>query len=131
MLLSATGEVISVDVENQSYEVINNLEGFARGMAIHGDYLFVGMSRLRKNSSTFKHLSIADKALQAGIKVLHIPTGGLVGELKYQASVDEIYDVQVLPDMQRPGILNTMNDTHKMALSIPESTFWAKEQPQP
>lgn len=127
MLLSATGEVVCADTEKGNYEVINKLSGFVRGMDKYGDYLFVGLSRLRKNSSTFKDLPIADKALSAGLVVIHLPTGGIVGELKYQTTVDEIYDIQVLPELKRPGILNTQKDTHKMGLSTPDSTFWAKE----
>jgi len=127
MLLSATGEVVCADTEKGNYEVINKLPGFVRGMDKYGDYLFVGLSRLRKNSSTFKDLPIADKALSAGLVVIHLPTGGIVGELKYQTTVDEIYDIQVLPGLMRPGILNTQKGTHKMGLAIPESTFWAKE----
>ena len=45
--------------------------------------------------------------------------------MKYESSVDEIYDVQVLPGLKRPGILNTLSDIYKMGLSIPGSTFWA------
>lgn len=127
MLFSATGDVVRVDTQNGRYDVINNLSGFVRGLAIHKDHMFVGLSRLRKNSSTFKHLEIADKANHAGIKVIHLPTGALVGELIYQSSVDEIYDVQILPEMRRPGILNTIKDVHRRALAIPGSTFWAKE----
>lgn len=131
MVLSATGEVVCVDVNKGSYDVINNLSGFVRGMVKFEDYLFVGLSRLRKNSSTFKHLPIAEKAINAGIKILHLPTGGFVGEIKYQSTVDEIYDIQVLPNLKRPGILNTLKDTYKLGLSLPNSSFWAnKETPE-
>ncbi len=33
MLFSATGEVVSVDTDRGTYEVVNNLNGFIRGMA--------------------------------------------------------------------------------------------------
>ena len=128
MLLSATGEVVVVDTEAGSYEVVRRIEGFIRGMSRCGDYAFVARSRLRKNASTFKDLPIAEKAQSAGLTVIHLPTGALVAEMTYNASVDEIFDVQVLPGLLRPGILNNMNDTHRMALSMPEATFWAQPQ---
>ena len=128
MLLSATGEVVCADPEKGKYEVITKLQGFVRGMDKYGDHLFIGLSRLRKNASTFKNLPIADKALSAGIVVIHLPTGAIVAELKYQSTVDEIYDIQVLPDLKRPGILNTMNDTYKMGLSTPDATYWAASE---
>ena len=66
----------------------------------------------------------------AGISIIHLPTAAFVGELKYQASVDEIYDVQVLPGMMRPGILNTTTDDHKLGLSTPDATYWAQADPE-
>ncbi|MGB0523283.1 MAG: TIGR03032 family protein [Flammeovirgaceae bacterium] len=126
VLLSATGELIQLDQQTGNYVVVNKVDGFVRGLAKYGDYVFVGLSRLRKNSSTFAKLTIADKALQAGIAIFHLPTGAFIGDIKYQSSVDEIYDVQVIPNMIRPGIMNTLKPDHKLGLSIPESTYWAR-----
>lgn len=126
VLLSAVGELGRVDTKTGKYETVTKLNAFVRGLAIVGDYAFVGVSKLRQNSSTFKHLEIAKLSNWAGVSVIHIPTGALVAQLKYMASVDEIYDIQILPNATRPGILNTYTDVHKKALSIPESTFWAK-----
>ena len=125
LLLSASGELVKVNIKEKKYEVIKQLGGFCRGMDVHGDYLFVAMSKLRKNSSTFAKLPFADKAGVAGIKVLHLPTKAIVGELIYQASVEEIYALKILKDSIRPNILNTTNPLHKYSLSIPGSTFWA------
>ncbi len=128
ILLSATGEVATVDAEKGSYEVVNRLEGFVRGMSRCGDYLFVALSRLRKNSSTFKDLPIAEKAQHSGVTILHLPTGSVVGALRYEASVDEIFDVQVLPELRRPGIVNTQGDVFRLALTTPDATFWAAKK---
>jgi len=128
MLLSATGEIVKVDPEQGQYETINKIQGFARGMSKIGDYLFVGRSRLRKNSSTFKDLPIAEKALTSGVTVLHLPTAAIVGSIKFESSVDEIYDVQILPDMTRPGILNTERDMYKLTLTTPQSTYWGSDK---
>lgn len=126
MLLSATGEIVKVDIENRSYEVIKKLEGFCRGMTFFNDYLFVGMSKLRKNSSTFAKLAFAETAQSAGIKIIHLPSRSLIGEIKFKTSVDEIYDVKIIENSIRPNILNTINPIHKRALEIPGKTFWAK-----
>jgi uncharacterized protein (TIGR03032 family) len=125
LLFSATGEIVKVDPTNGVYEVVTRLNGFVRGMAYHKDFLFVGLSKLRQNSSTFAKLEIAKQSLNAGIAIIHLPTGSLYGEIKYHTSVDEIYDVQVLPDRIRPNIFNTMQPDYKTGLSIPGSTFWA------
>lgn len=124
MLLSATGEIVRVDAEAGTYETINKIDGFVRGMARHGEYLFVGRSRLRKNASTFKDLPIAEKALTSGVTILHLPTGAVVGSIQFETSVDEIYDVAVIPDATRPGILNTEGEMYKRALTTPHATYW-------
>lgn len=128
MLLSATGEFIKVDHESKSYEVIRNLKGFCRGLDIIGDYAFIGMSKLRKNSSTFSKLSFSDTAKEAGIKVVHIPTKSLVGEIEYKASVEEIYEVKILHNTIRPNILNTIDPIHENSLAIPGTTYWSSEE---
>lgn len=129
MLTSATGDVVMADPEKGTFGSLINLKGFVRGMARIGDYLFVGLSKLRQNSSTFKYLEIAKLANEAGIDVIHIPTGSRVAYLRYLASVEEIYDVQLLPNITRPGIVNTMGELHHQGLSIPSSTYWAAERP--
>jgi uncharacterized protein (TIGR03032 family) len=53
MCLSASGEIIKVNVQNKSYTVLKGLGAFVRGMAIHNEYLFVGVSNLRKK---FHHI---------------------------------------------------------------------------
>lgn len=125
LLFSATGEIVKVDTEKGTYETVTRLNGFVRGMAYYKNFLFVGLSKLRQNSSTFAKLEIAKKSLQAGIMIIHLPTGSIYGEIKYQASVDEIYDIQVLPGKIRPNIFNTIQQEYKMGLSIPGSTYWA------
>jgi uncharacterized protein (TIGR03032 family) len=129
MLLSASGELIKVDVAQKTYVVLKNLQGFCRGMDIYADYLFVGMNKLRKNSSTFSQLPFAEKADWAGIKVIHLPTLALVGELRFENSVDEIYSVKIFPHTLKANVLNTENPIHKQSLAIPNRTFWAKSDP--
>jgi len=125
-LLSATGELIKIDVNKGTYDVIVQIDGFVRGMSLHQDYLFIGLSKLRQNSSTFAKLDVAKKANEAGIMIVHLPTGSIAGKINYLSSLDEIYDVHVLPNKIRPNILNTMTPDHKLGLMTPEATFWAK-----
>jgi uncharacterized protein (TIGR03032 family) len=125
MLLSASGEFVKVNMKEKKLEVIKKLDGFCRGLDIIGDYAFVAMSKLRKNSSTFAKLPFADKAGVAGIKVIHLPTKAIVGEFVYLASVEEIYALKILKNTIRPNIINPSNPIHKYSLSIPGSTFWA------
>ncbi|MCB9234338.1 MAG: TIGR03032 family protein [Bacteroidia bacterium] len=126
VLLSATGELAKIDLNTGKYDVIAKPGGFVRGMALHDEYLFIGLSKLRKNSSTFAKLDFAQNANVAGIAVIHLPTGAFAGKIEYQTSVDEIYDVHVLPGKVRPNILNTLKEDYKNGLMIPNATYWAQ-----
>jgi uncharacterized protein (TIGR03032 family) len=128
LLLSASGELVRINQDSGKPEVIKKIPGFLRGMAVSGDYLFIGRSRIRQNSSFFKELPIAKEAVTSGITVMHLPTAAIVGELTYQASVDEIYDVKILPGVQRPNILNTIDEIYKRALIIPGTSYWGSEK---
>jgi hypothetical protein len=71
-------------------------------------------------------LAFAEKANQAGVMVIHLPTGSIAGKITYLNSLDEIYDVHIIPDKVRPNILNTITPAHKSGLMIPNATYWAK-----
>ena len=98
LLLSATGELVRAEPETGRYEVVAQLPGFVRGMARCGHYLFVGLSKLRKTSSTFAALPISDQAVFSGIVVVSLPEGRIVEHLRYETGIEEIYDVQVLTE---------------------------------
>lgn len=128
VLLSATGELIRVNIEERSYEVVVKLEGFVRGMDVYKDYLFIGLSKLRQNSSTFAKLDFAEAANEAGIMVVHLPTAAIAGKITYQTSLDEIYDVHILGEKTRPNVLNTIRPDYKAGLMIPDATFWSTQK---
>jgi uncharacterized protein (TIGR03032 family) len=129
LLLSASGELVTVDPARGTFEVINRLPGFGRGLARSGDYLFVGLSKLRKNH-LFKNLPLGRQELWCGIVVIHLPSGHIAGHIRYLTSCEEIYDVQVLPGLQRPGILGLDNNLHQHTLAKPTHVFWASLTPQ-
>ncbi|MFK7757745.1 MAG: TIGR03032 family protein [Flavobacteriales bacterium] len=129
VLLSATGELVRVNPKLGSYEAVVKLDGFVRGMSLHGEYLFIGLSKLRKNSSTFAKLEFAHEANESGVEIIHLPTGAKTGKITYQTSVDEIYDVHVLKGKTRPNILNPLSAESKMGLVIPGASYWSKPKP--
>lgn len=105
-LLSATGELVRVDTGRGGYEVITRLPGFVRGMARYGDYLFVGLSQLRRNSPTFSDIPIARESPFCGIVAIHLSSGTTVGHLRYESVCQEIYDMQTVSGLRRPGLVS-------------------------
>jgi len=129
LLQAATGELVKVDTQNGHTTTIFQKSGFARGLAKYQDYLFIGYSKLRKRSSTFGKLAFSDHADHCGVSIIHEPTGALVGELVYLSSVDEIYDIQIIPNCHRPNILNPGTDDTLAPLITPDSSFWGRPKP--
>jgi uncharacterized protein (TIGR03032 family) len=134
LLLSATGELVCADLERGSYETVVKLPGFARGMSRYGDYLFIGISRMREQK-VFADLPVGHLKPFAGVVVVHLPSGQIVGNIEYLTSCQEIYDVQVLEGTRRPGILGFDNNQYRLALSLPTGGFWGEapeedDQPQ-
>lgn len=124
-LLSAGEKLVEINPVDGKVTEVAHIPGFVRGMTIVDDYAFIATSKLRQNSSTFKHLKIAKNADVASIIAVHLPTGSQVGKLTYEASVDEIYDIIGLPGLMRPNILNNLTPYHKQGLVTPQSSFWA------
>jgi uncharacterized protein (TIGR03032 family) len=124
LLNSARGELLQVDLKSGQTQIINQLPCFARGMARCGDYLFIGLSKLRRQHNTIGDLPIADKPSFCGVVVLHLPSGQIVGSVRYLTTCDEIYDVQILPNLRRPGIIGVGNAMHRHALATPTGCFW-------
>lgn len=125
LLQSAVGELIEADIEKGTYQTITKFDYFLRGMDKIGDYLFIGHSKLRHTTSVFKDLPIAKKSQKAGVIIVHLPTGAIVGNIMYENSVDEIYDVKILPNTVRPNIINPEHESVNIAVTTPDSSYWA------
>lgn len=124
-LISLTGELVAVDVAAGRYESVARLPGFVRGMARLGDYLFVGMSKLRPGR-VLGDLPLDREKLKPGVGVVHLPSGRVMGLIQYESDCEEIYDVQLLPGLLRPGIIGLNDDTYLNALSTPQESYWGR-----
>lgn len=131
VLNSAACELLLVDPERGSSEVVARLPGFARGLAAAGDYLFIGLSHLRHDHRVFGDLPIASAdGLFCGLLCFHLPSGRIAGELRYLRTCKEIYDVQVLAGRLRPGILGPDDPVARLGLAVPGLATWAEERPE-
>ncbi|HNP96994.1 MAG TPA: TIGR03032 family protein [Cyclobacteriaceae bacterium] len=122
-LHSATGDLVRMTSPGK-YEVLKSLDGFVRGMDRMGDYLFIGLSKLRETSQAFQNLPVSKKSIYSGIVILYIPKMSLAGFIKYENNVDEIYDVRIIPGVKRPGLLNSDMHHQVMAITTNENDYW-------
>ncbi len=128
LLLSAKGEIIKCNIEKKNYETVFKCPGFIRGMAVYDKYIFVGLSKIRNTSKTFNKLPVKEMSDYAGIIVIDLEKKQEIGKIKYQTTVEEIFDVQILPNVVSPGMLTVTNKKHKLAITTKSNSFWRKEQ---
>jgi uncharacterized protein (TIGR03032 family) len=99
VLNSGMGHLQRVDLATGQRDVVAMLPGYARGLAIHRGYAFVGLSRIRE-TAIFGGAPIAEfhDQLKCGLGVIDLATGTTVATLEFTSGLEEIFDVQVVPD---------------------------------
>lgn len=125
-LNSGTGELI-VWTPGGRPEVVCQLPGYARGLCLVGRYALVGLSKIREKY-LFGDLPIekAFPQLVCGVAVVDITAGQWVGTLEFTAGCTELYDVQFLPGIRRPMIVNLDKPACREAFTTPQCAFWIR-----
>jgi uncharacterized protein (TIGR03032 family) len=123
VLLAATGELARVDLKSGRCKPVVSVGGFARGLAHHAGYLFVGFSKLRVGSALFGAAPVAAEATHAGVAIIDAARGEVVARMTWQSSVEEVFDVAVLPD-RRPGLIGPRQTDRATAITTPSGAWW-------
>ena len=97
VLESGKGTLAWVDIESGEVNTVATLPGFTRGLSFIGPYALVGLSQVRE--SVFTQLPITEQSAErnCGVWVVDTRNGEIVGFLKFDGVVQELFDVQVLP----------------------------------
>lgn len=108
-LHSGLGQLETLDLASGQRTAICQLPGYVRGLAIAGNFAFVGLSRLR-SSSDWAGVPIAAhlERLKSGVWVIDLTRGTVVGSFEFKQGTDEVFDVQLLPGIRRPFIAGPM-----------------------
>ncbi len=88
-----TGEVVAVAC----------LPGVARGLALHGGYAFIGISKARPTLEGVPIVAQRDQ-LKCGLWIVDMRSGAIAANLEFCAGVDEVFDVQVLQGIKSPYV---------------------------
>jgi uncharacterized protein (TIGR03032 family) len=132
LIEAGTGMLVEIDRSSGAKRAIVTLPGFARGLATHGGYVFVGLSLMR-DSRPFEGLPVerSGQELICGVVAVEIATGAVIGTLRYTGGCTEIHDLQVVPGIRRLGISGYDTDTHTLAIDLPDIGFWLDPPPEP
>jgi uncharacterized protein (TIGR03032 family) len=103
VLHSGLGRLERIDVATGHREEVALVPGYARGLAFHQDFAFVGLSRIRE-TAIFGGAPIAayHDRLKCGVGVIEVSTGHTVATLEFTTGVEEIFDVQIVPEARCP-----------------------------
>jgi len=124
LLDSGSGELGYVDRQRGLFEPVAFCPGYARGLAFLGDFALVGLSKPR-GSKTFTGLALDERLAAKGVQprcalqVIDLRSGDVVHELRIEGVVEELYDVAVLPGVQRPMALGFKTDEIRRVIVMP------------
>lgn len=129
VLESGTGRLERVDTTTGSRHVVTaGLPGFARGLAIFGEYAFVGLSKIRPTSA-MDGVPLAQRRadLRCGVAVVDLRTGAVMATIDFETAVEEVFDVQVLAGNRFPEVLGFQQETIQNTFVVPAGTPTAAE----
>lgn len=124
LLNSGTGHFGFIDRASGKFEPVAFCPGYLRGLAFHGDFAVVGLSKSRANK-TFSGLALdenlraGDAEARCGLQVIDLNRGDVVHWIRVEGVVNELYDVVAMPDVARPQVLGFKTDEIRRVLRIP------------
>ncbi len=119
VLNSGCGSFGYVELNTGRYQEVEVVPGYSRGLAMHGQFAFIGLSKIRE-TSVFGGVPIADRReeLQCGMGVVDLVTGRTVAVFKFLSGVSEIFAVDVLPGFVNPMIAGSSIDKQEKEVWI-------------
>ncbi len=124
LLESGNGNLVRYNLMTRKKEFVCYLSGFSRGLAIKENYAFIGMSKIREESKTAKVLPVSKLAQESGIVVVDLQTNSIVGTIKYEGGIEEIYDLQIIQNTAKTALITNTNKTANLASASPDLFFW-------
>lgn len=119
VLNSGCGSLGLVDRKSGRYEAVETMPGYLRGLSFHGQFAFVGLSKIRE-TSVFGGVPIAEKRdeLNCGVGVFDLVSGKTVAVFKFLTGVSEIFAVEVLGEFSNPMIAGASIDLQEKEVWI-------------
>jgi uncharacterized protein (TIGR03032 family) len=120
LLESGTGQLMHIDPASGLRQRVGELPGFARGLALSGQYAFIGLSKIRPTSA-MDGVPLAQwrEQLKCGVAVVDLRSGQFAAFLEFQTAVEEIFDVQLLPGLRFPEVIGFQQETIQHTFVVP------------
>ena len=123
VLESGYGSLSTVDLSTGQLETVVELPGFTRGLDFYGPLAFVGLSQVRE-SAVFSGIPLTERLTKrtCGVWVIHIHSGEIIGFLRFEEGVQEIFAVAVLQTCF-PEILEGDEETLASSYALPDKAL--------
>jgi len=124
MLESGMGSLVRFDLKTNNKIEICRLPGFTRGFDFYGPLAFIGLSKVRE-TATFSDFPLLEQIEDriCGVYVVNIETGKLIGFIRFEGDVSEIFAVQVLPNQTFPELLEKNDERLNTTYMIPTESM--------
>ena len=129
ILESGNGSLGVIDLASGNLETITTLPGFTRGIDFCGSLAFIGLSQVRE-TAVFSGIPLTERleARICGVWVVNIMTGETIAFLRFEDAVQEIFAVQVLPNIAFPEIIDWDEKLIASSYVLPDEAL--KDVPQ-
>ena len=123
VLNSGTGEFGTVDPADGTFTPVCFCPGYARGLAFVGRYAAIGLSKPR-HGQTFSGLALderlaaKDAVARCGVVIVDLETGAAIEWLRFAHTIEELYDVAVLPGTRAAEAIGFKSDEIERDITI-------------
>jgi uncharacterized protein (TIGR03032 family) len=123
LLNSGAGELGVVDPVDGTFTPVCFCPGYARGLAFIGRYAVIGLSRPRRGQAFAGlaldgRLSEKDAVARCGIVIVDIDSGNAVEWLRFEHTIDELYDVAALPRVRAAEAIGFKSDDVQREITV-------------
>lgn len=131
VLNSGEGEFGTIDPATGAFTAVAFCPGYARGLAFIGRHAVIGLSRPRHNQ-TFEGLALGDRleakdaSARCGLVIVDIDTGRIVEWLRFEHTIEELYDVAVLPGVRQAEAVGFLGEDIQKAITVESTTPGAR-----
>lgn len=116
---SALAQLVAIDVASGKKDVVTKVAGYARGLEIYKNYAFIGISKFRDKSLAVDLLVSAPKNEPiCAIQVFELSSKRLIGAIEFKGSIDELFDIKVIPGVRRPFMVGFEGEMIDQVFSI-------------
>ena len=132
VLESGQGSLAVADLERGTWRTVAEVPGFTRGLDFYGPLAFIGLSQVRE-TAVFSGIPLVERLRErtCGVWIVHIESAETVGFLRFDAGVQEIFAVQVLPGIRFPELLEWNDERLAHSYVLPDEALALVKLPTP